>query len=98
MSETIAKNIAITDDSNAHYSFSLKAALEKLAGCMVSRAGRPREKLPAGERRRYISWLVRRVALGDPDFFTEDFASALDSVCVAQGDREWRKAQEKRHG
>ena len=97
MAETVAKNVGITDDSNAHYSFSLQTALEKLQGCMVSRAGNPRKKLPAGERRRRISWLVRRAALNDPDFFTEDFESALDSVCVAPEDKEWRKAQEELH-
>ena len=94
VAETVAKNVAITDDSNAHYSYSLKTALEKLAGCMVSRAGRPRKKLPDSERRKHISWLARRVARNDPDFFTEDFASALDSVCAAPGDVEWRKEQE----
>ena len=95
VAETIAKNVAITDDSNAHYSTSLKTALGDLSRCMVSRTGRPRKKMPAGERKKRISWLVRRVALNDPDFFTEDFASALDSVCVAPGDREWRRAQER---
>ena len=97
VAETVAKNVAITDDSNAHYSYSLKTALEKLAGCIVSKTGRPRAKLSAGERRKYISWLVRRAALNDPDFFTEDFEVALDSVCVAPGDGEWRKEQERLH-
>ena len=97
VAETIAKNVAITDDSNAHYSASLETALEDLRKCMVSRTGRPRRKMPAGERRKRISWLVRRVALDDPDFFTEDFASALDSVCVAPGDKEWRREQERLH-
>ena len=95
VAETIAKNVAITDDSNAHYSTSLKTALEDLGRCMVSRTGRPRKKMPAGERKKRISWLVRRVALDDPDFFTEDFEAALDSVCVAPGDREWRREQER---
>ena len=95
VAETIAKNAAITDDSNAHYSYSLKTALRELYVCMVSRAGRPRAKLPAGERKKHISWLARRVALDDPDFFTEYFEATLDSVCAAPGDREWRRAQER---
>lgn len=97
VAETIAKNVAITDDSNAHYSYSLKTALEKLQGCMVSRAGRPRKKMPDGERKRCISWLARRAALNDPDFFTDDFEAALDSVCAAPGDGEWREEQERLH-
>lgn len=98
VAETIAKNAAITDDSNAHYSTSLKTALGDLGGCMVSRAGRPRKKMPAGEHKKRISWLARRVALDDLDFFTEDFEATLDSVCVAPEDKEWRAQERLRSG
>ena len=89
--ETIAKNTGIVDDSNAHYSTSLQDALKRLVGCMADANGRARKGLPAAERRGYISWLVRRVARNDPDFFTDDFAPALDAACASAEDGAWRR-------
>ena len=98
VAETIAKNTGIVDDSNAHYSTSLEMALDDLVACMADPKGRRRGRMPDAERKAHISWLVRRVASDDPDFFTEDFTSALDSACNSAEDTAWRRAQERLHG
>ncbi len=82
--ETVVKNTAMTDDSYAHYHESLRSALGNLASYAAG--------LSVGGRRRIISRLARRVALGELDYFAQDFVSALDSVCVSQGDAEWRRS------
>ena len=82
--ETVVKNTSMTDDSYAHYHASLQSALDRLASYSAGLSG--------GYRRRTISRLARRVAQGELDYFAEDFVSALDSVCVSEGDREWRKS------
>ena len=84
VAETVAKNIGITDDSNAHYCTSLQVALNDLVKCMKKRG------MPQDARNSRISWLAGRVARDDPDFFTEDFAKALDSACVSEKDAAWR--------
>lgn len=96
--ETVAKNIGITDDSDAHYSMSLQMSLKDLIACLVDAKGRAREGVPDAARKNHISWLVRRVASNDPDFFTDEFAPALDSVCVSKDDAAWRGAEEARFG
>lgn len=95
--ETIAKNTGIVDDSDAYYSTSLQISLKDLIACLVDK-GQAREGVPDVARRNHISWLVRRVASNDPDFFTDEFASALDSVCVSKDDVAWRDAEESRLG
>ena len=96
VAETIAKNTGIVDDSDAYYWASLQAALDGLVACMAG--GKSGRKPPEAARRGHISWLVRRAAADDPDFFTEDFAKALDSACVSERDAAWRRKQESLHG
>lgn len=86
--ETVVKNTNMTDDSYAHYYESLRSALDNLASYSAG--------LSAGYRRRTISRLARRVALGELDYFAEDFVSALDSVCVSEADREWCRSVQAR--
>lgn len=95
--ETIAKNTGIVDDSDAYYSLSLQASLKDLIACLVDK-GRAREGVPDAARKNHISWLVRRVASNDPDFFNDEFVPALDSVCVSEDDAAWRDAEESRLG
>ena len=98
VAETIAKNAGIVDDSYAHYSESLQAALGYLVACMSDPVGRPGSGVPDAARRAHISWMVRRVAYNDPDFPTDLFSSALDSACTSAEDAAWRRSQERLHG
>ena len=86
ISEAIADNMELVDDSNGYYGDVFQKAVKKMADCIgEERAGHP-------QKRQYISYLHDRFVQNDPDYFQEFYDGALRSICTTREDLEYLRA------
>lgn len=79
MSETIAKNMGIVDDSDGYYGMCFSDAIHSMETCMN------KQKDPQ-IRQQYISYLFKRFMLKDPDYFADYYEDALYALCTFRED------------
>lgn len=80
ISEAIADNMELVDDSNGYYGDMFQEAVRRMTNCIKDeRAGRP-------QKRQYISYLHERFVQNDPDYFQEFYDGALRRICTTQDD------------
>ena len=83
ISEAIADNMELVDDSNGYYGDTFQKAVRKMASCVREEcAGHP-------QKRQYISYLHGRFVQNDPDYFQEFYDGALRRICTAHDDLEY---------
>ncbi len=80
LSEAIAENMDMVDDSDGYYGGEFDYAVEKLVTCLKE-AG-----LGIEEKRPYIEYLFRRFIDGEPDYFQESYDHALRQICTSDED------------
>ncbi|MBS7250963.1 MAG: SWIM zinc finger family protein [Candidatus Freyarchaeota archaeon] len=86
LSEVIAENMEVVDDSDGYYSGEFSHTVEELVKCL-KQAG-----LKHDERKGYINYLFNRYLEGDPDFSQEIYEYALEQFCTSKEDLEyWKK-------
>ena len=85
LSEVIAENMDMVDDSNGYYGGEFDYAMEKLVTC-INEAG-----LGYEEKRPYIDYLFKKFIEGEPDYFQENYDHALMQMCTSKEDlRHWK--------
>lgn len=89
VSEAIADNMELVDDSNGYYGDTFQKAIRGMARCISAEdSGHPR-------KRQYISYLHEMFVRNDPDYFEEFYDEALRAVCTTKADLEyWRTLHE----
>jgi len=80
LSEAIAENMDMVDDSDGYYGAEFDDAMEKLVTCL-GEAGLGHE-----EKRPYIDYLFRKFIEGEPDYFQENYDQALKQTCTSEED------------
>jgi hypothetical protein len=89
LSEAIAENMDMVDDSSGDYGGEFDDAMERLVTCLKE-AG-----LGHGEKRPYIDYLFRKFIEGEPDYFQENYDHALRQMCTSEEDlRHWKNLLE----
>ena len=80
ISEAIADNMELVDDSNGYYGDVFQEAVRRMTGCIKDEhAGHPR-------KRQYISYLHEMFVQNDPDYFQEFYDDALRKICTTRED------------
>lgn len=89
ISEAIADNMELVDDSNGYYGDTFQKAVREMARCINAEdPGHPR-------KRQYISYLHEMFIRNDPDYFEEFYDGALRAICTTKADLEyWRTLHE----
>lgn len=86
ISEAIADNMDLVDDSNGYYADQFQKAVRGMVGCIKQEgAGHPR-------KRHYVSYLHERFVWHEPDYFEEFYDAALRAVCTTREDLEYWKS------
>ncbi|MEM2135636.1 MAG: SWIM zinc finger family protein [Candidatus Jordarchaeaceae archaeon] len=89
LSEVIAENMEVVDDSDGYYSGEFSHAVEEFVKCLK------KEGLKHEEKKGYIDYLFKRYLEGDPDFSQEIYEYALEQFCSSKEDLEyWKKLLE----
>jgi uncharacterized Zn finger protein len=89
LSEVIAENMEVVDDSDGYYSGEFSHAVEEFVKCL-KKAGLKHE-----EKREYINYLFNKYLESDPDFLQEIYEYALEQFCDSKEDLEyWKKLLE----
>ncbi len=78
LSEVIAENMDIVDDSDGHYGNRFGEALEGLSSSMKS--------LEQEGKISYITHLFERFMKSEPDYFQDNYDDALREVCTSKED------------
>lgn len=77
LSEVIAKNMDMVDDSDGYYGTCFSDAIRGMAEC-INGQGVAKE--------RHITYVFERFMLGEPDYLTDDYEDALDAICTGADD------------
>lgn len=80
LSEAIAENMDMVDDSDGYYGGEFDDAMEKLVTCLREAV------LGYEEKRRYIDYLFQNFIEGEPDYFQENYDHALRQMCTSEED------------
>jgi hypothetical protein len=80
LSEVIAENMDMVDDSDGYYGENFSEAVQSLATCVNS--------LGRENKSRYIDYFFEQFMEKEPDYFEEEYDEALRSVCVDENDLE----------
>ncbi|MHA1431538.1 MAG: SWIM zinc finger family protein, partial [Candidatus Freyarchaeota archaeon] len=89
LSEVIAENMDVVDDSDGYYSGEFSHAVEQFVKCMKE------AELNHEEKREYINYLFKRYLESDPDLHQEVYEYALEQFCTSKKDLEhWKKLLE----
>ena len=80
LSEAIAENMDMVDDSDGYYGGEFDDSMEKLVTCLKE-AG-----LGYEGKRPYIDYLFRKFIEGEPDYFQENYDHALRQTCTSEED------------
>ncbi|ODS40636.1 MAG: hypothetical protein A7315_08000 [Candidatus Altiarchaeales archaeon WOR_SM1_79] len=90
LSEAIAENMDNVDDSDGYYGIEFDDALENFAKCVNLM------NLEHEDKKKYIKYLFDRYIENDPDYFRDNYESALKQICTAPQDlRYWKKMLEQ---
>jgi len=85
LSEVIAENMDMVDDSNGYYGGEFDDAMEKLVTCINE------ARLGHEEKRPYIDSMFKKFIEGEPDYFQENYDHALMQMCTSEEDlRHWK--------
>lgn len=80
LSEAIAENMDMVDDSDGYYGGEFDDAMEKLVTCL-------REAVLGHEEKGwYIDCLFQKFIEGEPDYFQENYDHALRQMCTSKED------------
>ncbi|MCY4489944.1 MAG: hypothetical protein OXC46_00595 [Thaumarchaeota archaeon] len=83
LSEVIAENMDNVDDSGAEFSTWFSMTIDDMIEC-INKQG--------GAKEQYITYMVERFVLNEPDFFGEDYKDALNALCTTAGELvHWEK-------
>jgi len=85
LSEVIAVSMEMVDDSDGYYGCEFDSALEGFASA-VNSAGLNHE-----DKATYIEYLFKKYIANDPDYFQENYETALKSICTSREDLEYWK-------
>ena len=85
LSEVIAESMDMVDDSDGYYGGEFDSALEGFASAVNSAGLKHEEKAP------YIEYLFKKYIVNDPDYFRENYETALESICTSREDLEYWK-------
>ena len=77
LSEVIAKNMDMVDDSDGHYGMCFSDSICSMAEC-INRQGTAKE--------RHIRYMFEKFMLREPDYFEEDYEDALRAICTSASD------------
>jgi hypothetical protein len=80
VSEAIAENMDSVDDSDGYYGGEFDQAIEGFVSCLKSAT------LQHEAKRKYIDYLFRKYMQNDPDYFEENYDSALKDLCTMKED------------
>jgi hypothetical protein len=80
LSEVIAENMDMVDDSDGYYGESFSEAIQSVASCVSS--------LEREKKSGYIDYFFEKFMEKKPDYFEEEYDEALRSVCVDKDDLE----------
>jgi uncharacterized Zn finger protein len=80
LSEAIAENMNMVDDSDGYYGERFSEAIESLSSCVNSLEGK--------DKVRYISYLFEKFVEKEPDYFQEVYDEALRRVCRTREEME----------
>jgi len=80
LSEVIAENMDMVDDSDGYYGGEFDSALEGFASAINQASLNHKEKVP------YIEYLFKKYIANDPDYFQENYEAALQSICTTRED------------
>ena len=80
LSEVIAENMNVVDDSYGYYGERFWEALERLSSCVNSLASEGKTK--------YVEYLFEKFVGAGQDYFQDVYDEALRRVCVAKADLE----------
>lgn len=80
LSEAIAENMDMVDDSDGYYGGEFDYAVEKLVTCLNE------AELGSEEKRPYIDYLFQKFIEGEPDYFQENYDHALRQMCTSEED------------
>jgi len=83
LSEVIAENMDMVDDSDGYYEGEFISALEEFASAINS------ARLRHEERATYIEYLFKKYVANDPDYFQESYEAALERICTSREDLEY---------
>lgn len=86
LSEVIAENMDMVDDSYGYCSDDFDDAINGLVSCLI------KAELRSKERKRYINYLFNKYIEKKPDYFTENYDYALQQMCTSKEDLAyWKK-------
>ncbi len=86
LSEVIADNMGMIDDSDGYYGDCFVDAIHRMTSCIKLQA-------PTHEQKRtYMSYLFEKYIKNDPDYFQEHYHGALESICTDKDDYAYWKS------
>jgi len=86
LSEVIAGSMDMVDDSDGYYGDEFDSALIGFASAIKSAGLGHEEKAP------YIEYLFKEYVAKDPDYFQENYETALETICTSKEDLEcWKR-------
>ncbi len=85
LSESIAENMDMVDDSDGYYGGEFSQALKNFTDC-INRA-----KLDHKAKKPYIDYLFDKYIENEPDYFQENYDCALQEICRTKNDLEYWK-------
>ncbi len=86
LSEVIADNMGMIDDSDGYYGDCFVNAMHRMTSCIKLQA-------PTHEQKRsYMSYMFEKYIKNDPDYFQEHYHEALESICADRDDYEYWKS------
>ena len=77
LSEVIAKNMDMVDDSDGYYGECFSDVIRGMAECINGRGV---------AKERHITYVFERFMRGEPDYFTDYYEDALDAICTGSDD------------
>ncbi|MDG7037884.1 MAG: SWIM zinc finger family protein [Nitrososphaerota archaeon] len=80
LSEVIAENMDVVDDSDGYYGGEFQSALDGFASAISGASLDHKKKAP------YIEYFFRKYIARDPDYFQENYEAALESICTTRED------------
>lgn len=89
LSEAIAENMDLVDDSYGHYGGEFDYAIENLVTCINE------ARLGHEEKKPYIEYLFKKFVENEPDYFQENYYTALRQMCTSKEElRHWKNLLE----
>jgi len=82
LSEAIAENMDMVDDSDGYYGSEFDKAVDGMVECIR------KAKLKHEDKRPYIEYFFRKFMENDPDYFRENYDDALRRICSNREDLE----------